>query len=460
MASAFGVMNSGPKPAVRFARAMVLALAVTCAPATVAQRPDLSGTWERTGPGQPAVEWTRVAAESATPCNADQAQLRLLRAYTVPGTRFTATHSESTLLIGGAGGSPSLLHLDGREGKLSAGGVDVAYRARWASDSALAIEWGPVFGGTVLERYTLTGTPAVLQLDQTIEHRALLQPVSQRFTYRRVVDPPAPPSPVNAPQAAVGQVADTAFRPVIDRPAYPVQTGPVVMIDEAHANFHTATGRYLPFAELLRRDGYVVKSSTERFTGETLRETRILVIANAREALSAAEVTAVHEWVSRGGSLLLIVDHPPFVESSIDLASAFRVRLLNRGAADLAVPSGRIVFRKSDGTLKEHAITQGIEEIVTFTGSAFEIESGGQPLLVLGRTVCSSGLELDVLPLQGHLQGAVLPSGAGRVAVFAEAAMFSAQVTGPNRSPMGMNDPTARDNAPFLLNVMHWLSRR
>jgi hypothetical protein len=36
--------------------------------------------------------------------------------------------------------------------------------------------------------------------------------------------------------------------------------------------------------------------------------------------------------------------------------------------------------------------------------------------------------------------------------------MFSAQVAGPQRNPMGMNHPSAPQNAQFLLNVMHWLS--
>jgi hypothetical protein len=39
------------------------------------------------------------------------------------------------------------------------------------------------------------------------------------------------------------------------------------------------------------------------------------------------------------------------------------------------------------------------------------------------------------------LQGALLKFGKGRVAVFGEAALFSAQVAGPARFPMGMNDP-------------------
>jgi len=56
------------------------------------------------------------------------------------------------------------------------------------------------------------------------------------------------------------------------------------------------------------------------------------------------------------------------------------------------------------------------------------------------------------------LQGAVIQYGKGRVAVFGEAAMFSAQVAGPERRPAGMNDPSAPQNAQFLLNVLHWLS--
>jgi hypothetical protein len=48
--------------------------------------------------------------------------------------------------------------------------------------------------------------------------------------------------------------------------------------------------------------------------------------------------------------------------------------------------------------------------------------------------------------------------GKGRVAVFGEAAMFSAQLDGP-RQPMGMNAPGAEQNHQLLLNVMHWLSQ-
>ena len=258
------------------------------------------------------------------------------------------------------------------------------------------------------------------------------------------------------------QIADTAFRPPIEKPAYPVGKGPAVLIDEAHNNFHTATGRYLPFAELLRRDGYVVKASAVRFTAEALRAGRVLVIANAMEAFTAEEITGVRTWVAGGGALLLIADHPPFEAPAADLGKACGVRFREGVAWPEGDNSGRIVFRRSDGTLLDHPITTGIDEVATFTGTSFQLDASGHPLLTFGPGVYSEKEQNDPNPIlvKGDLQGAVLSFGRGRVAVFGEAAMFSAQITGPDKHPMGMNAPIAKQNPQFLLNVMHWLAGR
>ena len=50
--------------------------------------------------------------------------------------------------------------------------------------------------------------------------------------------------------------------------------------------------------------------------------------------------------------------------------------------------------------------------------------------------------------------------GEGRVAIFGEAAMFSAQVAGSGAQlfKMGMN-AEGNDDRQFALNVMHWLAR-
>lgn len=62
------------------------------------------------------------------------------------------------------------------------------------------------------------------------------------------------------------------------------------------------------------------------------------------------------------------------------------------------------------------------------------------------------------VPVGGWLQGAVMRVRSGRVAIFGEAAMFSAQVAGAQGRPMGMNAPGAEGNFQFVLNVLHWLS--
>ncbi len=269
------------------------------------------------------------------------------------------------------------------------------------------------------------------------------------------------------------QIPDPDFRPPIAKPAFPVGKGPVVLIDEAHSNFHTATGRYLPFAELLRRDGYVVQASAARFTAEALAAGRVLVISNAQSeknsndpnapplpAFTAEEVAAVRDWVAGGGSLLLIADHPPWSGAAEDLGKAFGVRFRNGVAVVPKDRGGRLVFRRSDGTLMDDPVTKGIDEVATFTGSSFQVDAPGRPLLVFGPEVYSFARQNDPdpAPMKGHLQGAVLPFGKGRVAVFGEAAMFSAQLSGPNKNPMGMNAEIAKQNPQFLLNVMRWLT--
>lgn len=288
-----------------------------------------------------------------------------------------------------------------------------------------------------------------------------------------------------AAPAAAQQLADTTFNPPIARPAYAEGRGPVVLIDEAHNNFHTADGRYLAFARLLRRDGYVVRPNKAPLTKAVLDGARILVIANAlhernREewdlptptAFSPDEITAIREWVAAGGSLLLIADHMPFPGAIDHLAAAFGVFFVNGFAQDSTRDDGTIVFRRSTASLGSHTITNGrataerVDSVSSFTGSAFRTIVPVDTLLRLPPTtlVLMPNVAWQFSRLTprlagaGLLQGAVLTHGRGRVAVFGEAAMFTAQVAGPQRNPMGMNNPTAPQNARFLLNVLHWLS--
>jgi len=279
------------------------------------------------------------------------------------------------------------------------------------------------------------------------------------------------------------QVADTSFAPPVARPAYKEGLGPLIVLDEAHQNFHTVNGRYTAFAKLARRDGYRVVANTQKFSATSLKGARILVIANALNArnangnwrlptpsaFDAGEIAAVRDWVRRGGSLLLISDHMPFPGAMGDLGEAFGVHMMNGFAmqhyGNDSLGNGIFVHTRRSGSLTIHPITRGIDSVKVFTGQGFRIDHGA-PILVIKSDVVMLMPTVawqfsDSTPrtsARGLLQGAAITYGAGRVAVFAEAAMFSAQLAGANRTPMGMNNPAAPQNPRFLLNVLHWLS--
>ena len=59
--------------------------------------------------------------------------------------------------------------------------------------------------------------------------------------------------------------------------------------------------------------------------------------------------------------------------------------------------------------------------------------------------------------MKNWFQGAYMPYGKGRLVAFGEAAMFSAQIAGPDKIKMGMNNPIAPENYQLLLNIIHWL---
>lgn len=284
------------------------------------------------------------------------------------------------------------------------------------------------------------------------------------------------------------QVADTTSLPEIKNPAFSHSAGPVVMIDEAHNNFHTATGRYLPFAKFLKEDGYQVKPNTLQFSLKNLSECDILVISNAihesnldnwtlptPSAFTEEEIIAVREWIRAGGALLLIADHMPMPGAAAELAAEFGVQL-NNGFAfetkDGEVVRRPIIFRRSDGTLADHPITNGrnrderIDFVATFTGQAFQSDDKAAGLLffrehsisLMPKTAWQFEQDTERVLIGGWFQGVAKEFDKGRVAIFGEAAMFTAQRQGAQGRPMGMNTEVAAQNPQFLLNVMHWLS--
>ena len=278
------------------------------------------------------------------------------------------------------------------------------------------------------------------------------------------------------------QVADPDFVATVAKPAYK-HNGPKVLFDEAHHNFHTTTGRYKPFADLMGNDGYQFTPNKQKFSADVLKGYRILVIANARGADSAndaeasnpaftdEESDAVRDWVKAGGSLLLIADHAPNGAANQILADRFSVDMGKGFTTDpqnseAASNNSFIIYTRDSGRLVDHSITRGrndserVNKIIAFTGQSLRGPANGIAFMKLADTARDRMVRADTQTVSaaGRAQGIVMKFGKGRVIVLGEAAMLSAQISGgPNQRRFGMNWPGI-DNRQLALNIMHWLS--
>ena len=286
------------------------------------------------------------------------------------------------------------------------------------------------------------------------------------------------------------QRADPDFDASVARPAY-TDRHPRVLFDEAHRNFHTTAGRYRPFVELLRNDGYQVSPNRQPFSAHALAGSAVLVIANARgpdeqgaqAAFTEGECDAVRNWVQGGGSLLLIVDHYPYGPAAESLARRFGVELRPGLTEDPAhhgpaADPSQLLFSRANGLLADHPVTRGrdpserVGRVETFTGTSLTGPAGSAALLRLSEKAVDLAPEVKVeqagrttrttvtygrpTAAAGRAQGVAFEFGKGRVVALGEAAMLTAQLD-PDGNRFGMNLP-GNDNRQFALNLLHWLS--
>ena len=276
------------------------------------------------------------------------------------------------------------------------------------------------------------------------------------------------------------QVADPEFSTAVDNPAYS-RSGPRVMFDEAHHNFHTADGRYKPFSDLLQNDGYQVIRNRKPFTKQSLDSFKVLVIANAlgaeemddegsdKSAFTEEEIQAVYDWVKGGGALLLIADHAPFggaasalgLKLGVDMSKGYTFDAAN----SLSGIASFLIFSRENKLLGPHPIFEGrnekerVNKVLSFTGQSLKGPEESAGILKLADTAQDSRNheQKEMVSAAGRAQALAFKVGKGRVVVHGEAAMLSAQITGQDKFKMGMN-VEGYDNKQYALNLMHWLS--
>ena len=292
--------------------------------------------------------------------------------------------------------------------------------------------------------------------------------------------------------ACTAQKVDPSYTPRIAHPAY-AGNGPVVCMDEAHNNSHTAQGLYRPFADLLAKDGFRIRSLKSGLGRGMPRGCRVLITVNAaggrtyklfgmnlptksRErrhlsAFSAAEIDTIVHWVEGGGSVLLVADHYPYGGAASALGKALGVDMsegfTEASNVDSARPRdhSRLAYSRDNGLLRDHPITNGrspnerVKRVVTFTGQSLASTSG-TALLVLGDSAVDyvpPPPTFQGRPANGRAQAIALEIGKGRVFVMAEAAALTAQIDDKG-DRFGMQLSGA-DNQQFALNIVRWLGR-
>jgi len=288
--------------------------------------------------------------------------------------------------------------------------------------------------------------------------------------------------------AGAQQRADTTFDLSVARPAHG-DRHPLMVIDEAHNNFHTATGRYAPFAKLMRNDGLRVQALKASLSAAALEGVTVLVISNpaatgvgagglnSPPAFTDAECDAVREWVREGGSLLLISDHAPFGSATEILSMRFGVNFgkgFVHDTAHHAAGRGPTMLVFENERLGVHPIMNGrdslerIRVVISFTGQSMSVPTGATSLLTLSPMAGESPTREDLARLRGvsaagRSQGIAMAFGSGRVVMLGEAAMMSAQFAAGAAHEfgapltMGMNHPGS-DDKQFALNVVRWLT--
>jgi hypothetical protein len=136
----------------------------------------------------------------------------------------------------------------------------------------------------------------------------------------------------------------------------PTPPRPVLLFDLGHGQtyFSAEPGRETPL-QVMYRDmaqylGAELRVTTQPLSKETLKDVRTLVILAPLEAIEAAEIQAITEFVQQGGGLMLGVDEERrqklAVSRANDVLAAFDMKfsgdtpyIHNRGAS---APAGRI----------------------------------------------------------------------------------------------------------------------
>lgn len=281
---------------------------------------------------------------------------------------------------------------------------------------------------------------------------------------------------------------DSPFNASILNPKYKKQKGPNILIDAGHHNFIVELGLIKPFVDLSTNDGYQPKIDSGVFTSAYLANYQMVLITPAMPfkfgskkevtteiTFTPDELIALKDWVTKGGSLIMLSEHAPIDKSMTPLFNTFGIQLSIGAVVDsvnydtsIKFPNVEtiLLFNNSNGLLNSnHPIITGankneiVDNIETYTGCALTGE-GYTNIFKLSPSAKIRKWNASQPSGGGDSQCLAGNFGKGKVIALGDCNGFTAMYvnTGGKKFSAGMQ-VEQYDWRQFVLNSLHWLSK-
>jgi hypothetical protein len=288
--------------------------------------------------------------------------------------------------------------------------------------------------------------------------------------------------------AAQGQMLnDSPFDANVAHPKYSKGKGPKVLFDKGHYNFIVDMGLAKPLMDVAAADGYRVHVDSLKFTKAYLAKYKMIVIFPAmpfkfgsksqvtdETTFTPDELTALHDWVSEGGSLLMFDEHAPIDKSVTPLFNKFRIQLSIGIVSDslnyetkFTIPNKETLlkFTRSNGLLNtDHPITQGektgeqINNIMGYSGGGLT-GAGYTNLFKLSPSATIKKYSGSAPSGTANSQGLAGKFCKGKVVALGDCNGFTAMYVMIKSVKFSAGMQVADyDWKQFALNTLHWLS--
>lgn len=281
---------------------------------------------------------------------------------------------------------------------------------------------------------------------------------------------------------------DSPFDARVAHPKYAKGKGPTILFDKGHLNFIVDLGLAKPLVDVATADGYQVKIDSMKFTKAYLANYKMLVIFPAMPFVFGSkaqvtnevtftpdELTALHDWVSQGGSLLMFDEHAPIDKSVTPLFNKFGIQLSIGIVSDslnyetqyeMASKETLLSFTRSNGLLNtEHPITQGenageqINNIMTYGGGGLT-GKGYTNLFKLSPSATIKKYYGSAPSGTAESQALAGKFGKGKIVALGDCNGFTAMYVMMKSTKFSAGMQVAGyDWKQFALNTLHWLSK-